>query len=43
MKADTITGAKGVERFAAMQQRMPVAANAKTAEKKAKTEAVKGK
>ena len=43
MKADTITGAKGVERFAAMQQRMPVAAKAKTAEKKAKTEAVKGK
>lgn len=43
MRADTITGAKGVERFAAMQQRMPVAANAKTAEKKAKTEAVKGK
>jgi predicted Zn-dependent protease len=43
MRADTITGAKGVERFAAMQQRMPVAASAKTAEKKAKTEAVKGK
>ena len=43
MKADTITGAKGVERFATMQQRMPVAANAKIAEKKAKTEAVKGK
>jgi len=43
LKADTITGAKGVERFASMQQRMPVAVNAKSAEKKAKAEAVKGK
>jgi len=43
MKADTITGAKGVQRFSAMQQRMPVAASGKNSEKTAETEAVKGK
>lgn len=43
LKADTITGAKGVERFVSMQQRMPVAVSSKNAEKTAKTEAVKGK